>query len=325
MKEVVAALRGAQRITAIGHENPDADTLGAALAIRMVGERYGVPAEVVMADPVPPYLQFLPGVADVRTAPALEPDVAVIVDAGDLARVGRVATDHADWLARARIVNIDHHVSNPGFGAVNMVDPEAASTCEMVTLLLPDLGVELDPDLATVLLAGIVNDTHTFAHPNVTPRTLRVAASLVEAGASLAAIHRAIYAEKPFPTLTLWGRALAGVASASGGRVVHAALTAAMMAETGTSLDASEGFIDLLGLARDADIVLLFKEQAPTVTRVSIRTSARADAVAVAAAFGGGGHARAAGCTVDAPLGEARDQVLAECERELKRADDRRP
>jgi phosphoesterase RecJ-like protein len=325
MKEVVAALRGAQRITAIGHENPDADTLGAALAIRMVGLRYGVPAEVVMADPVPPYLQFLPGVGEVRTAPALEPDVAVVVDAGDLARVGRVATDHADWLARARIVNIDHHVSNPGFGAVNMVDPDAASTCEMVTLLLPDLGVELDPELATVLLAGIVNDTHTFAHPNVTPRTLRVAASLVEAGASLAAIHRAIYAEKPFSTLTLWGRALAGVASASGGRVVHAALTVAMMAETGTSLDASEGFIDLLGLARGADIVLLFKEQAPAVTRVSIRTSARADAVAVAAAFGGGGHARAAGCTVDAPLGEARDRVLAECERELKRADDRRP
>jgi len=324
MKEVVDALRGAQRITAIGHENPDADTLGAALAIRRVGERYGVPAEVVMADPVPPYLQFLPGVAEVRTAPALEPDLAVVVDAGDLARVGRVATDHADWLARARIVNIDHHVSNPGFGAVNMVDPDAASTCEMVTLLLPDLGVELDPELATVLLAGIVNDTHTFAHPNVSPRTLRVAASLVEAGASLAAIHRAIYAEKPFATLTLWGRALAGVASASGGRVVHAALTAAMMAETGTSLDASEGFIDLLGLAREADIVLLFKEQTPAITRVSIRTSARADAVAVAAAFGGGGHARAAGCTVEAPLAEARDRVLAECERELKRADDRR-
>lgn len=324
MKDVVAALRGAQRITAIGHENPDADTLGAALAIRVVGERLGVPAEVVMADPVPPYLEFLPRVAEVRTAPALEPDLAVVVDAGDLARVGRVATEHADWLARARIVNIDHHVSNPGFGAVNLVDPEAASTCEMVTLLLPELGIDLDAELATVLLAGIVNDTHTFAHPNVTPRTLRVAASLVEAGASLAAIHRAIYAEKPFETLALWGRVLAGVASSADGRVVHAALTAAMLAETGTSLHAAEGFIDLLGLAREADIVLLFKEHSPTVTRVSIRTSERADAVAVAAAFGGGGHARAAGCTVDAPVSEAQDRLLAECERELRRADDRR-
>lgn len=324
MNEVVAALRDAKRITAIGHENPDADTLGAALAIRVVGERLGIPAEVVMADPVPPYLAFLPGVANVRSEPGLEPDVAVILDAGDLARVGRVATTHRDWLSQARIVNIDHHVSNPGFGAVNLVDPDAASTCEMVTLLLPELGVDLDAELATLLLAGIVNDTHTFAHPNATPRTLRVAASLVEGGASLSAIHRAIYAEKPYETLALWGRVLAGVASAADGRVVHAALTSAMLAETGTALHAAEGFIDLLGLSRDADIVLLFKEQAPTTIRVSIRTSERADAVAVAAAFGGGGHARAAGCTLEMSLSEARDRVLAESERELKRADDRR-
>ena len=138
-------------------------------------------------------------------------------------------------------MNIDHHVSNPGFGTVNLIDPEAASTCEMVTLLLPDLGVELDADLATALLSGIVNDTHTFAHPNVTPRTLRVAASLVEAGASLAAINRAIYADKPNTTIAVWGRILAGVEFAAAGRVVHASLTEAMLAETGATREASEG------------------------------------------------------------------------------------
>ncbi|HEY7738260.1 MAG TPA: DHH family phosphoesterase [Candidatus Limnocylindria bacterium] len=324
MREVVDALRGAQRITAIGHENPDADTLGAALAIRTVGERLGIPAEVVLADPVPGYLQFLPGVESVRTVPSFEPDVAVIVDCGDLARIGSLASEHADWLAASRIVNIDHHVSNPGFGAVNHVDAEAASTCEMVALLLPDLGVELDADLATVLLAGIVNDTRTFAHPNVTPRTLRVAATLVEAGADLALINRKIYAEKSNATIAVWGLMLAGVGTAAGGRIIHAAMTEAMLAQTGARREASEGFIDLLSLSREADIVLLFKEHGPATTRVSIRTSDIADAVAIAAKFGGGGHARAAGCTVDAPLAEARDQVLTESERELARADDRR-
>ena len=324
MKDVVDALRGAQRITAIGHENPDADTLGAALAIGMVGDRLGIPTEVVMGDPVPPYLQFLPRVAEVRSAPGFEPDVAVVVDSGDLARTGRIATEHGAWLERATIVNIDHHVSNPNFGAVNLVDPEAASTCEMVTLLLPELGVALDADLAPVLLAGIVNDTHTFAHSNVTPRTLRVAASLVEAGASLSGINRAIYADKPNTTLALWGRILAGMAASGGGRIIHASLTEAMLAETGSSRDASEGFIDLLSLSREADIIVLFKENGPSQTRVSIRTTAVADAVAVASVFGGGGHARAAGCTVSAPLAEAQAQVLAECERELARADDRR-
>ena len=124
----------------------------------------------------------MPGSDSVRRSPELEPDTAVIVDSGDLARIGSLATDAAEWLARARIVNIDHHVSNPGFGEVNLVDPTAASTCEMVTLLLPELEIALDADMATVLLAGIVNDTHTFAHPNVTPRTLRVSADLVAAG-----------------------------------------------------------------------------------------------------------------------------------------------
>ncbi len=324
MKEVVDAIRGAQRITVIGHESPDADTLGAALAVRKVGERLGIPTEVVMADPVPSYLQFLPGVAEVRTAPGFEPDVAVIVDSGDLARIGAIATDHASWLERARIVNIDHHVSNPRFGVVNHVDPEAASTCEMVALLLPDLGVELDEELATVLLAGIVNDTHTFAHPNVTPRTLQVAATLVEAGASLSAINRKIYAEKSNQTIAVWGKILGTVGFAAGGRIVHAAMTEAMLTETGATREASEGFIDILGLSREADIVVLFKEHGPDNTRVSIRTTDLADAVAVASVFGGGGHARAAGCTVAAPLADAGVQVLAECERELKRADDRR-
>jgi phosphoesterase RecJ-like protein len=250
--------------------------------------------------------------------------VAVIVDSGDLARIGRLATEQAEWLARARIVNIDHHVSNPGFGAVNHVDPEAASTCEMVTLLLPDLGVALDAEIATVLLAGIVNDTRTFAHPNVTPRTLRVAASLVEAGADLAAINRKIYAEKSNATIAAWGRMLGGVETAAGGRVIHAAMTEAILAETGARREASEGFIDLLTISREADIALLFKEQGPAETRVSVRTSDIADAVAIASVFGGGGHARAAGCTVEAPLADARPLVIAECERELARADARR-
>ena len=156
MKEVVALLRSAQRVTAICHENPDADTLGAAIAIAIAAERMGKASEVVSGDPPPPLLAFVPRIDQVRSAPGLEPDVAVVVDAGDLARTGSIATDHADWLARARVANVDHHISNTGFGSAVWVDPTAAATCEMVALLLPELGVAIDEELATVLLAGIV-------------------------------------------------------------------------------------------------------------------------------------------------------------------------
>jgi phosphoesterase RecJ-like protein len=320
---VLDAIRGAQRVTVICHENPDADTLGAALALRIAAERLGKTAEVVAADGVPPFLAGLPRTDEVRRSPGLEPDVAVVVD-GPPSRTGGVARDCADWLSRARLVNIDHHVSNDGSEVeAAFVDPEAAATCEMVALLLPDLGVEIDREVATVLAAGIVQDTHTFSHPNATPRTLRVMADLVEAGAPLSALHRAIYADKPFATMALWGRMLNGIGQRRKGRVVHAAQTLAMLAETGSDPTATEGFVDLLASTRDGEITVLFKESEPTHVRVSVRTARVADAVAITSAFGGGGHTRAAGCSLDVPLATAVERVLDECERELDRADAR--
>ena len=323
MLDVAEVLRGAQRISAFCHENPDGDTLGAAIALALAAERLGKQAEVVSVDPPPPFLSFLPMVDRVRRSPELEPDVAVVVDAGELSRIGSVVTERADWFARARMVNIDHHVSNPGYGAAVWIDPQAAATCELVTMLLPELGVPLDAHLATALMAGIVQDTHTFAHPNTSARTLRVAAELVEAGAPLAAINRAIYADKPFSTLALWGLMLAGIGQRRDGRIVHASMTAAMLASAGEQPTASEGFVDLLASTKDADVTILFKEVEPEQTRVSVRTTARADAVAITSAFGGGGHARAAGCTLAASLDAAREAVLAEAERELGRGDAR--
>ncbi len=323
MLEVAEVLRGAARVTTFCHENPDGDTLGAAIAIALAAERLGKEAEVVSGDPVPPFLAFLPGAERVRRTPALEPDVAVVVDAGELSRIGSVVTERAEWFARARIVNIDHHVSNPGYGSAVWIDPAAAATCEMVSLLLPQLGVPLDATLATALMAGIVQDTHTFAHPNTTAQTLRVAAALVEAGAPLSAVNRSIYADKPFSTLALWGLMLAGIEQVADGRIVHAAMTTAMLASTGEQPTAAEGFVDLLGSTRSADVNVLFKEVGPTEVRISVRTSARADAVAICAEFGGGGHSRAAGCTIDRPLADARALLLAEAQRELARGDAR--
>ncbi len=320
---VIGAILGADRITAICHENPDADSLGAALALRFAMEGAGKRAEVVAADGVPPFLAELPGAAEVLRAPALEPDVAVVLD-GPLSRTGGIARDHAEWLGRATIVNIDHHVSNDGSEvSAAFVDPEAAATCEMMALLLPALGTELDERIATVLAAGIVQDTHTFAHPNATPRTLRVMADLVAAGAPLSRLHKAIYADKPFSTMALWGRMLNGIGQRREGRIVHAAQTLEMLRQTGSDPTATEGFVDLLASTKTGDVAVLFKETAATHVRVSVRTTDRADAVAITSTFGGGGHARAAGCSLDLPLDAAEQRLLEECERELDRADAR--
>jgi phosphoesterase RecJ-like protein len=317
---VATALASAREVLVVSHENPDADTLGAALAVRTLVERHGGRATAVCSDPAPPVYAFLPGIETVRTDPDADRryDLLVIVDCGSLDRIGAVRHRHPQLFAELPRVIIDHHLSNAGEGPADWIDPDAAATCEMVTLLATRLGVPLDAgegSLATVLMAGIVLDTATFAHPNVTPRTLAVAAALVEAGAPLSEISRRLYRSKPDAQLRLFGRVLDRLESADQGRVVWSTLTDADLASTHTDPAHSEGIIDLLAQAEEAEVAILFKEQGPA-TRISVRTRpGGVDATVLTGAFGGGGHARAAGATVAQALPAARDAVLAEARR----------
>ena len=311
--DVVEALRGARRITAVCHENPDADTIGAAVAITLIAQRLGAETELVSADGIPPMFGFLPGVESVRRRPMLDPDVAVVCDAATLDRVGRIAVEEADWFSRARLVNIDHHVSSTAFGDVNLVDPDAAATCQVLAAVVDALELPLDAALATALLTGIVRDSGGFSSPATSGETLRAAARLVDAGAPLAAIHRTILSELPYPTLALWGRMLAGIGQAAEGRVVHATLSGRMLAETGTEQHDADGLVEFLARAEGADVTLLLRELTSTQTRASIRTSEAVDATRIAARFGGGGHPQRAGCTIPAPLDEALGLVLDAC------------
>ena len=140
--EVVEALRTAKRVSAVCHENPDADTIGAAVAVCIIAERLGAEAEIVSADGIPPMFDFLPHVAQVVRKPHLEPDLAVFCDAATLERVGRIATEEAEWFSRATVLNIDHHISSNYFGDLNLVDPKAAATCEVLARVVDALGIE---------------------------------------------------------------------------------------------------------------------------------------------------------------------------------------
>jgi bifunctional oligoribonuclease and PAP phosphatase NrnA len=264
---------------------------------------------------VPGMYDFMPRIDRFRQAPEpdLDPDLIVVVDCGDLERVGPVLDAHAELFARVPILDIDHHVSNPRFGAVDWVDAEAAATCEMVTLLLPRLGVSIDAlggDLASVLLAGVVIDTATFNHPNTTPRTLRVGSELLAAGAPLPDIARRIYRTKPNSQLKLFGRVLARMESSDEERLVWSVMSDDDLEAAGAGPQMSEGLIDLLAQSQSAEVAILFKDQGSR-TRLSVRTrDGGVDATALTGAFGGGGHARAAGATLDQPLERARPRVL---------------
>jgi phosphoesterase RecJ-like protein len=317
---VVERIRGARLVLAVGHENPDADTLGATLAVARIVETLGGRADIVCTDPVPPLYDFLDGVDRFRTDPdaTADYDLFVASDCATLDRIGAVGERHRALFDRLPRVVIDHHASNDAIGEADWIEPTSAATCEMVALLALRLGVPLDADdgaLAATLMAGIVMDTATFAHPNATPRTLSVAAALVEAGAPLSEISRRLYRTKPPAQLRLFGRVLDRLESFDGGRVVASTLLDTDLAETRTDPAHSEGIIDLLAQADGAEVTILFKE-AGEETRISVRTKpGGVDATVLTGLFGGGGHARAAGATVGHRVAGARDAVLAEARR----------
>ena len=320
---VVDRIRSARRVLAVGHENPDADTLGSTLAVCRLVERGGGRATAVFSDPVPPLYAFLPDVGRARTDPEpdVEYDLVVASDFGSLDRAGTLAERHADLFARTPRVVIDHHASTQPTGGVDWIDPAAAATCEMTALLAIRLGARLDDGdgaIAALLMAGIVMDTATFAHPNATARTLAVSSALVEAGAPLSEISRRLYRSKPEVQLRLFGIVLARLESVAGGRIVHSSLFDRDLEASGAIPAHSEGIIDLLAQVDTADVAIVFKESGDA-TRISVRTKPQGvDATVLTGIFGGGGHARAAGATIPLPVDQARVAVLAEAERLVK-------
>jgi bifunctional oligoribonuclease and PAP phosphatase NrnA len=313
---VLERFRSARRVLAVGHENPDADTLGATLALGHLVEAAGGTVTLVSSDPVPPLYQFIPGIEAVRTdpEPGVDYDLLVLSDCASDERVGAVAARHPRLFAELPRVVIDHHASSSGRGQADWIDPDAAATCEMVALLAVRQGIPLTRGggaLATALMAGVVMDTATFAHPNATPRTLAVAAALVAAGAPLSDISRRLYRTKPESQLRLFGRVLDRLSATPDGRIVWSTLEPGDLEATGALAAHSEGIIDLLAQAEAAEVAILFKPQADGTTRVSVRTRpGGVDATVLTGTFGGGGHSRAAGATVPPPVNDARAAVL---------------
>jgi phosphoesterase RecJ-like protein len=314
--EVLSRLRSARRVLTICHENPEADALGSALATGLLAEYLGGVATPVCADPMPEMYKFLAGMERFRQEPdpSVTYDLIVVADCGELERVGPVLESHRELFERVPILDIDHHRSNQRFGAFDWIDSQSSATCEMVTLIAWRLGVPLDAFdgmLASALAGGVIMDTGSFQHPNVTPRTMVVAAALKEAGAPLSEIARRLYRSKPNTQLQLFGRVLARLGSSNDGRLVWSTLELADLVATGAAAAESEGLIDLLAQSATSEASILFKEGSNGATRISVRTrDGGVDATVLTGAFGGGGHARAAGATVQLPLDEARKAVL---------------
>lgn len=292
-------IQHAGRILLLAHYNPDPDALGSALGLAHALTPLGKRCVVACADPVPANYTFLPGRDQVVTElPDERFDLVVALDAGELSRYGALYERHQAFFDTATILNIDHHITSEGCGLVNIIDPRAAATAELLTVFLLNRGVAIPPDAAECLLAGIITDTRSFEFDATTAQTLAAGGYLVARGAVPESIVKPMYRIKVLGQLRLYGHVLQTVQTAAGGRVIWAVLRESDLEAAGATPDMDDGLPSYLLDTEGVDISALFREREPELTRVSIRTRDPYDAAAIAARFDGGGHIRAAGCTL---------------------------
>ncbi len=315
---VAQALKASTRTLIVCHTSPDGDCLGAGLALALALERRGGSVVVGSQDGVPAALTFLTGADRVVTAApsGASFDTAVTIECGTLERAGVLAPAVA---GTPMIIAIDHHEDHRSYAHLTDWDPAAAAVGEQVADLIPRLGVSIDRAMAVNLLTAIVTDTGVFRFTNTTPHALRVAADLIERGAVLHEIVRAVYEEQPPSALRVLGAALTGIELREGGAVALTVITPAMLQAAGAVPEEVQGIAATLRTIRGVRLALVF-EQGPAAVHVSIRARDGVRANAVAQALGGGGHPGAAGAEVPRPLAETVSLALDAARRELDRS-----
>jgi phosphoesterase RecJ-like protein len=302
------ALRGHDRFVVVTHENPDGDALGSLLATTLTLRRLGKDAVMYLAGEAPLPREYALMQLDglVRALPD-DAEERVLV-AVDCAKADRIGPDPAPVDRAKLVVNIDHHHDNTRFGDVNLVVADASSTGEVLRDVIRELGVELTSDLAEPLYIALVTDTGRFQYSNTTPKSLRLAAELVEAGADIHAVFQQVYESVEFAKLKLRARALEHARVLEGGRIVVSDLLRTDFTDVGAPEPYSEGIIDDLRAVEGAELAALIRESprdAGPTRRVSLRASVdELDVSAIARLFGGGGHRQAAGFSSDASIEE---------------------
>ena len=252
-------------------------------------------------------------------------DLIITVDTGDLQQLGRFYEDNTQMFTQIPLINIDHHASNDHFGKINYVDIMSSATTELLIPLIQDFEQDqdtkfMDPDIATLLLAGIITDTGSFQNANTTPRSFAASAYLIKHGARQQEIIQHVFKTKNLSTLKLWGRILSKIKVDEQHRVVWSSINEKDLMDAKANPDETGGIIDeLLSNAPNSEIVILLKQKEDGVISGSVRTPNESiDASQIAEMFGGGGHVQAAGFKIESDNFEETEKMVIEKVREFQ-------
>ncbi len=317
--KAISFLMDAEHFLVLTHINPDGDGLGSAMAMKWLIEQLGKKAEIVIDSEPPDMFAFFTNYEWVKQygleTDSLEPfNTVITVDAPNIERLGDAAKLIAD---DANILCIDHHVSAKNFADVNYIDGASAATAQMIYYLATELKLDITPETAEYLYTGIVIDTGRFRFSNTTPEVLHTAGELVKAGADPDKISRHLYYNNTLETTQALGKLLETVELHFNGKVATAYFTNDYISGDHWKNVDTEGFVNHALSIHGVEVAMLLREVTTGITRASLRAKGSFDVNKLAQIFGGGGHAKAAGLTINEPLEKAKKMLLEETERAM--------
>jgi bifunctional oligoribonuclease and PAP phosphatase NrnA len=307
-QKIKQAIDEGNRFLISTHVDPDGDAIGSAFALYFALKSLGKEASVYLKSGIPYRYKFLPRPDSIIAhIPDGSLDTVIIVDSGDLARIG----EGSEAVKNAKcLINIDHHETNDAFGHINIIDERASSAAEVLYLIMKALDVKFDYNMAVNLYAAILTDTGSFRYDCTTPRAFRICEEMTNHGVLPSFVANQVYESHPKQRLQLFCLVLGTLDFIADDRIATAFVTKDMFEKTGTNREFSEGFVEQIKEIGSVEVACVFREVGDHRFKVSMRAKGSINVASVAKRFGGGGHRLAAGCTIDGTASEVKNKLL---------------
>ena len=310
MDKAIKIIKESESIYLASHVQPDGDNIGSLLALGMALKKINKDVKILKVDNIPSDYKFLPSVELIKDYEIeKEIDLFIALDSGDIERlgIGKQFAKNANF-----IINIDHHISNTNFGDINIVSPSAAATGEIVYEFIRKMEIDIDKDIATCLYTAISTDTGSFIYSNTSYKTHLIAADLIKAGIDTSDININLYQRKSFERTRLLIDVVKDMEMYFNNKLGMASVTQELLMSNNAKLEDSEGIISFIRDIDSVEVACLLKEIDEKEIKISLRSKKEIDVSKICAKFDGGGHKRAAGCTLYMGIDEAKKLILKE-------------
>lgn len=310
MKKVIDLIKSAENIALFCHVNCDGDAVGSVFALKRILEEFGKTVTVFIDTKIPERLKFMPKIYDAEYLTVYEDrgfDLFIALDCGDLQRLGEFAEvfENAE-----NTVSIDHHASNSRFAKENIVAPDASATGEVIYDLTQMGNFLISKETATLLYGAIASDTGSFQYQNTSSKTHMIASRLIELGADSVLVNKKLFDTLMVNEIKIKGYAMNSFELFEEGKICVVGITKEVMDKIGCLYEDVEGIAGFPRSVEGVEIGLLIKEWKDNLFKISIRTNNYVDATALAGKFGGGGHIRASGCTIEGSISEVKEKIV---------------